>query len=135
MKNHSATFNQCRIKFCFIQMYVKHGPKLFFLRDKVAKSFGIYLKIIWAKMPLFVELQSVEEIPFLFFYFHGNLNIVSIDINITDVSITEKWELGWFAIAGLRSSSWEYYTFPWISELRRSLPASPGRADLIIRMD
>lgn len=41
-------------------------------------------------MPLFVELQSVEEIPFLFFYFHGNLNIVSIDINITDVSITEK---------------------------------------------
>lgn len=32
----------------------------------------------------------------------------------------ENWELGWFAKTGLRSSSWEYYTFLWTSELRRS---------------
>lgn len=56
----------------------------------MAKIFDIHLKIICAKTSLFVELQSMELIFFVVLYFHGNLNIVNIDINITDVSITEK---------------------------------------------
>lgn len=59
----------------------------------MANIFGIHLKIVCAKTPLFVELQSMELIFFVVvvFYFLGNLlSIVNIDINITDVNTTEK---------------------------------------------